>query len=80
MKKMKSDAHLNSVNWKLVAKNLVQVADLHSEYKLKHPLIAAWQEALNIERMSYAEQVTPRWGPTLWVTPRWGPTLWVTPY
>ena len=26
MKKMKSDAHLNSVNWKLVAKNLVQVA------------------------------------------------------
>ena len=56
IKEMKASSHLFGVNWKLVEKNLVQVTDSHPEYDLHHPLIAAWQEALNIERMSYTEQ------------------------
>jgi hypothetical protein len=55
-KRMKESDHLQSVNWKIVDQHMVQVADLHNEYNLAQPLIAAWQEALNVERMSYLEQ------------------------
>ena len=54
LQSLRDQRDLPLVDWKRVEKNLVLMDD--EEHIITHPLIAAWQEALNLERMSYAEQ------------------------